>query len=77
MDEIVVSISGEQHWLWRAVDQNGFVLDVQVQRLASRLETPLTHLERSAAPATCVPMIMNAATTPRFLSLMNFCRWTT
>ena len=23
MDEVVVSIAGEQHWLWRAVDQNG------------------------------------------------------
>jgi putative transposase len=32
MDEVVVSIAGEQHWLWRAVDQNGFVLDVMVQR---------------------------------------------
>jgi putative transposase len=32
MDEIVVSITGEQHWLWRAVDQNGFVLDALVQR---------------------------------------------
>ena len=32
MDEVVVSIGGEQHWLWRAVDQDGFVLDVVVQR---------------------------------------------
>jgi transposase-like protein len=24
--------SGKTHWLWRAVDQNGFVLDVLVQR---------------------------------------------
>jgi len=32
MDEVVVSISGEKHWLWRAVDQNGFVLDVLIQR---------------------------------------------
>jgi putative transposase len=23
MDEVVISISGEQHWLWRAVDQKG------------------------------------------------------
>jgi putative transposase len=42
MDEVVVSIAGEQHWLWRAVDQNGFVLDVLVQprrdtRAAQRL----------------------------------------
>ena len=32
MDEVVVSIAGEQHWLSRAVDQDGFVLDVVVQR---------------------------------------------
>jgi putative transposase len=32
MDEVVVSIAGKPHWLWRAVDQNGFVLDVLVQR---------------------------------------------
>ena len=29
---LVVSIAGEKQWLWRAVDQNGFVLDVLVQR---------------------------------------------
>src|SRR3984957_5475054 len=32
MDEVVVTIAGEPYWLWRAVDQNGFVLDVLVQR---------------------------------------------
>ena len=32
MDEVVISIAGEPHWLWRAVDQNGIVLDVLVQR---------------------------------------------
>nr|QIG97714.1 IS6 family transposase [Bradyrhizobium sp. 6(2017)] len=32
LDEVVISIAGEQHWLWRAVDQNGFVLDVLIQR---------------------------------------------
>ena len=32
LDEVVVSIAGEKHWLWRAVDQNGFVLNVLVQR---------------------------------------------
>jgi putative transposase len=32
LDEVVVSIAGEPHWLWRAVDQNGFVLDVLIQR---------------------------------------------
>ena len=32
MDEVVLTISGVKHWLWRAVDQNGTVLDILVQR---------------------------------------------
>jgi putative transposase len=31
LDE-VVTIRDKKHWLWRAVDQDGFVLDVLVQR---------------------------------------------
>ncbi len=30
-DEVVVTIEGVKHWLWRAVDQNGVVLDSLVQ----------------------------------------------
>jgi hypothetical protein len=30
-DEVLITIAGEKHWLWRAVDQEGFVLDVLVQ----------------------------------------------
>ena len=26
LDEVVISIAGKKHWLWRAVDQHGFVL---------------------------------------------------
>ncbi|URK86105.1 IS6 family transposase (plasmid) [Rhizobium sp. RCAM05350] len=42
LDEVVISIAGKKHWLWRAVDQDGFVLDVLVQsrrntRAAKRL----------------------------------------
>src|SRR6476619_2431153 len=31
LDEVVISIAGRKHWLWRAVDQHGIVLDVLVQ----------------------------------------------
>src|SRR3978361_1169558 len=31
MDEVVITISGVKHWLWRAGDQNGMVLDILVQ----------------------------------------------
>ncbi|AKI03536.1 transposase (plasmid) [Hoeflea sp. IMCC20628] len=31
LDEVVINIGGKKHWLWQAVDQDGFVLDVPVQ----------------------------------------------
>jgi putative transposase len=31
MDEVFIRIQGEQHYLWRAVDQEGVVLDILVQ----------------------------------------------
>src|SRR6266481_432997 len=37
LDEVVLEIAGVKHWLWRAVDQTGIVLDVLVQR---RRDTP-------------------------------------
>ena len=32
LDEVFIRIQGVQHYLWRAVDQNGVVLDVLVQK---------------------------------------------
>src|SRR4051812_6103383 len=42
LDEVVIKIAGKKHWLWRAVDQDGLVLDILVQsrrdkRAAKRL----------------------------------------
>src|SRR4051794_41407277 len=31
LDEVEIRIAGKKHWLWRAVDQDGLVLDVLVQ----------------------------------------------
>jgi len=31
LDEVFISINGQQHYLWRAVDQDGNVLDILVQ----------------------------------------------
>src|ERR687889_391849 len=31
LDEVVLKIAGQTHWLWRAVDQHGIVLDILVQ----------------------------------------------
>ena len=37
MDEVVLTIRGRKHWLWRSVDQQGFVLDVLVQSRRDRV----------------------------------------
>ena len=31
LDEVVIMIRGVKHWLWRAVDSNGLILDTLVQ----------------------------------------------
>ena len=31
LDEVQIAVAGRKHWLWRAVDQDGTVLDVLVQ----------------------------------------------
>jgi putative transposase len=53
LDEVVVTIGGKQHWLWRAVDQDGYILDeiVQTRRdteVAKRLLTRL--LKKQGCP---------------------------
>jgi putative transposase len=30
-EPVVITLAGKKHWLWRAGDQEGFVLDVLVQ----------------------------------------------
>ena len=32
LDEVFLTIHGERHYLWRAVDQDGYVLDILMQR---------------------------------------------
>src|ERR687895_419278 len=56
LDEVAIKIAGARHWLWRAVDQNGLVLDVLVQkrrdkRAAKRLLRKLLKRQCRAARA--------------------------
>src|SRR3954452_11080420 len=41
LDEVAVKIAGVKHGLWRAVDQDGFVLDVLVQ--SRRIKAAAEH----------------------------------
>ena len=57
LDEVVVTINGAKHWLWRAVDQNGFVLDALVQ----------SRRDRTAAQRLMRKLIRKQARAPRVL----------
>jgi putative transposase len=57
LDEVVITISGQKHWLWRAVDQDGYVLDEVVQsrrdtKAAKRLLKRL--LKKQGCPPRCM-----------------------
>ncbi len=53
----MLTIAGAKHWLWRAVDQNGTVLDILVQ---SRRDTQAAkRLLRKLMKRQCrVPRVM-------------------
>lgn len=36
LDEVVLTIKGQHHYLWRAVDQDGHALDVLIQKRRNR-----------------------------------------
>jgi putative transposase len=57
LDEVMVTISGQKHWLWRAVDQDGYVLDEIVQ---SRRDTKAAKrlLKRLLRKQGCPPWRM-------------------
>ncbi len=56
LDEVVITIAGRKHWLWRAVDQDGYVPDEIVQnrrntKAAKRLLTRLLKKQGVAPEA--------------------------
>lgn len=55
LDEVVITIRGQKHRLWRAVDQNDFVLDVLVQ----------SRRDRTAAQRLMRKLLKKTAIAPR------------
>jgi putative transposase len=57
LDEVVVTIAGKKHWLWRAMDQDGYVLDEIVQ---TRRDTKAAKrlLKRLLKKQGCLPRRM-------------------
>ncbi len=44
LDEVVITIRGKKHWLWRAIDANGDVLDI------ARANTPKRKGRKAVLP---------------------------
>jgi putative transposase len=57
LDEVVITLAGKRHWLWRAVDQDGFVLDVLVQ----------SRRDRKAAKRLLRKLLKKSAMAPRVM----------
>jgi transposase-like protein len=60
LDEVVISIAGEKHWLWRAVDQDSFVLDILVQ--SRRDKKAAKRLLRSSSESRVEPLVCSSPT---------------
>jgi putative transposase len=57
LDEVVIIVAGKKHWLWRAVDQDGIVLDVLVQ----------SRRDRKAAKRLMRKLLKKCAMAPRVI----------
>jgi len=57
LDEVEVKIAGQKHWLWRAVDQEGVLLDVLVQ----------SRRDKQAAKRLLRKLLKRQCRAPRFL----------
>jgi putative transposase len=57
MDEVVLKIAGKKHYLWRAVDQHGVVLDVLVQ----------SRRDKKAAKRLLRKLLKRQSRAPRFM----------
>jgi putative transposase len=57
LDEVFLTIKGERHYLWRAVDQEGHILDILVQRRLDK-HAAKTFFRKLLKRLTYVPRVI-------------------
>ena len=57
LDEVFLTINGERHYLWRAVDQDGHVLDILVQRRRDK-HAAKKFFRKLLKGCQCVPRVI-------------------
>jgi transposase-like protein len=60
LDEVVITIAGNKHWLWRAVDQDGLVLDILVQ--SRRDKKAANRCSASSSKSKVEPLVCSSPT---------------
>jgi putative transposase len=68
-DEVVLESAGVKHWLWRAVDQTGIVLDVLAQR---RRDTPAA---KGCCPGMVRQLLKKQMPPPRVMITDTLASW--
>ena len=76
LDEVVISVAGKKHDLWRALDQDGFALDVLVQsrrdtKAAKRLLRELLKRQGRAPRVLITDKLKSYAASKRALKLRS------
>jgi putative transposase len=69
VDEVFIRINGTTHYLWRAVDQNGEIVDILVQAQRDRAAADGSFITYYSAQTVCLIRWSRtgfAATPPRF-----------
>jgi len=70
LDEVFVSINGVQQYLWRAVDQDGNVLDILVQARRDK-RAAVTFLRRLRKDLADVPRVVSTDTLASYGAAMR------
>jgi len=77
MDEVVITIRGKKHWLWRAIDARGDVLDILVQTrrnaksvkaVSPKISCPVLANQGSSSPTNCAATSNRSKHWPRTLT---------
>src|SRR6266478_2824524 len=69
LDEMIVRIAGKRMYLWRAVDHEGEILDVLVQRRRERTMQQFKSARSAQRSSACTPLSTTHSTFSGILSL--------
>jgi putative transposase len=71
LDEIYIKIGGKTHYLWRAVDQNGMVLDILVTRRRNKEAAKRFFRKVLGGKHVTTPWVINVDKNPTYIGAVG------